>query len=914
MKILKLLSVLLLGSQLIWASPPKNEGEARKITTVEGITEYRLDNGLKVLLFPDPTKQTITVNITYLVGSKHENYGETGMAHLLEHMLFKSTKKYANVKEEIASRGNRWNGTTWLDRTNYFETFPATDENLDAILEMEADRMINSNISAEELETEMTVVRNEFEAGENNPVGVLLKRVLSISYDWHNYGKSTIGSRSDIENVPIERLQAFYRKYYQPDNAVLLVTGKIEEKNTLDLIEKHFASIPKPERILPEIYTKDPTQDGERFIKLKRTGAIKAAMVSYHVPAGYHEDFAGINIISRLLSDQPSGRLYKQLVDTKIATQVFGFNFQVAEPGLSSYFSMGLKEADIDSLKDQLLLTIDGLNENPPTETEIKRAKTSLLKEIEQSLNSSEDICIQLSNWIGMGDWRLFFLNRDRIENISVAEVQEIARTYFKEDNRTVGVFIPTDNPERVEIPEAPPLEDLVKDYTGKKDIAQGEAFEPTIENIEANTSRSSLSNGMKLALLPKKTRGQSIRINLNLSYGSLDLLKGKTTISSLTAGMLDKGTSNMSREELKDALDNLQASVSISGFPQLTSISIQCSRPQLNATLELVAQMLKSPAFSADEFEKLKREKVSIIESQKTEPQFKAIKTLQGYLSPYPKDDPRYVPGFEEEIQWIKAVELDEIKRFHRDFFGASHARMSMVGDFDLTETQDLVEKLFGKWESPQIYEEIPLELSELPIFNQNLQTPDKANAFFFGIQQFDFDPESKDHPAMQLGFFMLGSGFQSRLVKRIREKEGLSYGVGGNFNASPKHKIGTFSSFAIYAPENVEKLEKAFKEEIEKVTSEGFTEEEVEEAKGAWRQMRDVNQLNQDDFISRRLNQYLGYDRDLFWDKKLADEIEKLNASKVNQTIRKYLDGNKIHIVKAGDFQKSKEALDNR
>ncbi|MDW3651281.1 MAG: pitrilysin family protein [Bacteroidia bacterium] len=915
MKILKLLTVLLLFAIGTWASPSlHDEGEPKKIATVEGITEYRLDNGLKVLLFPDPTKQTITVNVTYLVGSKHENYGETGMAHLLEHMLFKSTKKYADIKEEISKRGNRWNGTTWLDRTNYFETFPATEDNLDAILEMEADRMVNSNISAEELETEMTVVRNEFEMGENNPVGVLLKRVISTAYDWHNYGKSTIGSRSDIENVPIERLQAFYKKYYQPDNAVLIVTGKIEEKEALALVEKHFSPIPKPERVLPEIYTKDPTKDGERFVKLKRTGAIKVSMVAYHVPAGYHQDYAGIDIVSRILTNQPSGRLYKALVETKIATQIGGLNLQMAEPGLSGYFVLGLEDANIDSLKEQLLLSIDNLVDQPPTEAEVKRAKTSLLKNIEQSLNSSEDICIQLSNWIGMGDWRLFFLNRDRIENISYAEVQEVARTYFKEDNRTVGVFIPTENPDRVEIPEAPEIEELVKNYKGKENIAQGEAFAPTIENIEANTSRNVLGNGMKLALLTKKTRGQNIHINLNLLNGRLDDLKGKSTISSLTAGMLDKGTSKMNREDLKDTLDNLKASVSISGSNQLLSVSIQCSRPNLNSTLELVAEILKTPAFPAHEFDKLKRERISIIESQKTEPQFKAIKSIQAYLTPYPKDDPRYVPNFDEEIQWITEVELDEVKKFHKDFYGASHARLSMVGDFDLAETQKLLEKLFGNWESPLAYEEIQNELSELPIFNQNIQTPDKANAFFFGIQQFDFDPESKDNPALELGFFMLGTGFQSRLVKRIREKEGLSYGVGGNFSSSPSSKIGTFASFAIYAPENVEKLEKAFKEEIEKVTSEGFSEEEVEEAKTAWKQMRDVNQLNQDDFISRHLNQYLGYERDLFWDKKLADNISKLNSSKVNQAMRKYLDANKVHMVKAGDFLKSQKDLENR
>ena len=190
-----------------------------KVTSVEGITEYALANGLRVLLFPDQTKQTITVNVTYLVGSRHEGYGETGMAHLLEHLLFKGTPKHPNIPQELTSHGARPNGTTWFDRTNYFETFQATDENLRWALDLEADRMVHSFIAKKDLDSEMTVVRNEFELGENDPASILEERVLSTAYLWHNYGNSTIGARADLENVPIERLQAFWRNYYQPDNA-----------------------------------------------------------------------------------------------------------------------------------------------------------------------------------------------------------------------------------------------------------------------------------------------------------------------------------------------------------------------------------------------------------------------------------------------------------------------------------------------------------------------------------------------------------------------------------------------------------------------------------------------------------------------------------------------------------------------
>ena len=195
------------------------------VTSVEGITEFRLPNGLRVLLAPDASKPTTTVNITYLVGSRHENYGETGMAHLLEHMVFKGTPARGNIMQELGKRGMDFNGTTFYDRTNYYETFPANPENLQWALEMEADRMVNSFIARKDLDTEFSVVRNEMESGENNPHMSLWQRMASTAFDWHNYGKSTIGARTDVENVKIENLQNFYRKYYHPDNAVLLVAG-----------------------------------------------------------------------------------------------------------------------------------------------------------------------------------------------------------------------------------------------------------------------------------------------------------------------------------------------------------------------------------------------------------------------------------------------------------------------------------------------------------------------------------------------------------------------------------------------------------------------------------------------------------------------------------------------------------------
>ena len=304
-----------------------------KTTTVEGVTEYKLGNGLRVLLFPDPSKATVTVNMTYLVGSRLEGYGETGMAHLLEHMLFKGSTKHPNIPQELTSHGASPNGSTWYDRTNYFETVAANEENLNWALSLESDRMVNSFIKKEDLMTEFSVVRNEFESGENDPNSILMERVYSTAYLWHNYGKSTIGSKEDIEKVPIENLQIFYKKYYQPDNAVLTVAGKIDEAKVLALVNKYFGSIPRPVRKLSEPYTVEPPQDGERSVTLRRVGDVQVTAMGYHICAGSHPDYAATDVLQEVLTNTPSGRIYKALVETKKASSVSGFSLASKDPG-----------------------------------------------------------------------------------------------------------------------------------------------------------------------------------------------------------------------------------------------------------------------------------------------------------------------------------------------------------------------------------------------------------------------------------------------------------------------------------------------------------------------------------------------------------------------------------------------------
>ena len=897
--------LVVLSSAQALAQQPLPTGVER-LTSVEGITEYRLKNGLRVLIFPDQSKQTITVNVTYLVGSKHENYGETGMAHLLEHLVFKGTPKHPDIPKELTEHGARPNGSTWYDRTNYYETFAATEENLKWALDLEADRMVNSYIAKKDLDSEMTVVRNEFEMGENDPFGVLLERIFSTAYLWHNYGKSTIGSRADIENVPIDRLQGFYKKYYQPDNAVLLVAGKVDEARTLAMIADYFGKLPKPDRVLSKIYTDEPTQDGERSVTVRRVGDVQLVAAGYHVPGSSHADTAVTNALLQIMTEQPAGRLHKALVESKKAASVFGFPFIFGEPSLLLVGAQLRQEQSLDEAREIMLKVLEDIAKNPITKDEVERAKANLLKEIELKLNSVEDVGLEMSEWIGYGDWRLMFITRDRIRKLTAEEVQRVAVNYLKQSNRTLGQFIPTQKPDRSEIPANPDVLALVKDYKGDAKVAEGEVFEPTPANIESRAVRASAA-GIKYTFVPKRTRGNTVVANLSLRFGDEKSLMNRDTAGGLAGSMLMRGTAKRTRQQIKDEFDKLKARVNVDGGATSAFASIETTRENLPAVMKLIAEILREPAFPADEFEQLRQEQLAGIEAQRSEPTQIAITEAMRHLRPYPKGHVNYTSTPDESIAALKAVTLDDVKKFYADFYGASTGELAVVGDFDEKEIAKLTNDLFGNWKSKMPYVRIAEKFNEVAAINRNLEAPDKANAFFIAGQPLNLRDDDADFPALMLGNYMLGGGFlNSRLAVRIRQKDGLSYGVGSQLQAGSLDKNGVFIAFAIYAPQNRDKLETAFKEELARMLKDGFTAEEITAAKKGWLQSRQVSRA-QDGELAGRLNNYNFLNRTLAWDADLEKKVEALTAEQIVAALRRHIDPAKISIVKAGDFAKA-------
>ncbi len=890
---------------------PASAPRATRVGTTEGITEYTLPNGLRILMFPDPTQSTVTVNMTYLVGSRHEGYGETGMAHLLEHMTFKGSEANHNILKLVKDRGGHANGTTDYDRTNYFETLSAEDDNLEWALALEADRMLHCTIAQSELSTEFSVVRNEFEMGENDARSILQERILSTAYLWHNYGKSVIGSRADIERVPADVLRAFYTKYYQPDNAVLVVSGKFDEPSALASVERIYGALPKPTRELPQTYTVEPAQDGERSVTLRRNGEITLLGSAYHVMGGASTDHVALDAAMGILAREPSGRLYKALVETKLASGVSYQAQSLRDPGLAMFMVEIRDPKNAAKVREILSQTVEGFSKSKITEAEVERFRSDSIRQFDMLLSNSERMAVSLSDYAALGDFRTLFAERAAIEKVTAADVNRVVETYFKRSNRTTGDFIPTKAVDRAPLTEAPDTAAFVKDVGSGKLVEAGEEFAATVANIESRTTRTKLANGLDSAFLPKKSRGAKVMMIMNLRYGNAENLAGKAAVADLAMALLSRGTTKQSYQELQDAKDKLRARIMFSGHAGAIRVYVETRRDLLAPSIDLAAEMLTSSTFTAKELELARQEALADLEEKLTDPEARAWTTMRTATSPWPASDPRYSMTIEETIAAYKKVTADEIKAFAHDYFGATHGEVAVVGDFDSAATKQKLEGAFGGFASKKPYARLPSKPFTGAGAVKVVPIKDKEMAQIVLQSDIALRDDNPDYAAWLILGQILGGDPSSRIWMRVREAEGLSYGARAWTNADALDEVGRTTAYAIVAPQNAEKALASILDEYRKAATGVVTAAELGRAKESWSKTFDTS-LSSDTSVAGRLLGGLETKRTLQWNEELRGKVRALTEADLVRVATKYLHPEKLVIVKAGSLPSATASKD--
>ncbi len=877
-----------------------------------GMTEYRLSNGLTVLLYPDESKAKILVNVTYKVGSKNENYGETGMAHLLEHLMFKGSPGFEQIDTEFSKRGMQNNGSTWMDRTNYFEVMPAASDNLSWALKMEASRMTGAYIAKKDLDSEMTVVRNEMEMGETNPFSVSMKAMLAQAFMWHNYGNDSIGARSDVENVPIPKLQAFYRTYYQPDNAVLIVAGPIEIEKTLALIAASFAPIKKPTRKLPVFYTTEPTQDGERESTIRRVSGTPLVMLGYHLPGGAHPDATAMNVVLRMLADENTGRLRTSLVTAGLATSAQAFPLAFRESSVATFILSFDKKQDLAKAKTLALSEIEA----PAvfTEAEFQRAKRAYQNELKSSLDDVSGVGLSLSEYIALGDWRLFFVEREQLDALKLSDLNRVAQSYLIRSNRSVVNYLPLNAgeglPKRAEIPAPPALAAqlgaLKPDLTGA--LAAGEQLDVSPLALEPRIKRTQVRVGFDVATLTKKSRNQAVNFTLSLHMGNEKSLVSKMHALDAAVAMLSRGTTTLDRIAFTDAINANEAELSIGSSGQTLVASGRATAGTLVKTLALIEDALKHPRFDAKEFDAWRKEALSGLESAETNPQALASNAMSLATNPYPKGHPAAEESFADARLAITALNLESVRQAHAELIGAANFSATIVGEFDEAQALSALKNQYENWRAPNTYTEIPELARRAAPKHTWINTPDQANGMLMASLPLALQDTDADFvPATIANYIFGGSGLDSRVMQRLRQKDGVSYGGGSGIGVSSRTRASVWQIYAIAAPENLIASEKAVIEELQRFQTTGITADELAKAKAGIIKSKRVA-WSDDARLSGVLSAQTEYQRTMAFSANVESQINATTLAQVNDYIKKSLNPDAWGFVLAGDQAKVK------
>ena len=889
-------------------APAPAPARAEFVRALGGVQEYRLANGLQILLFPDDSQSTTSVNITYRVGSRYEGQGEFGMAHLLEHLQFKGTPSHRDIPEEFAKRGVRYNGTTTVDRTNYVAGFNANDDTLAWTLAMEADRMRNSFIARADLDKEMTVVRNEFERGENDPMSVLGQRVMSAAYAWHAYGHVPIGPKSDIENVPIENLQAFYRRWYRPDNATLLVAGKFDRDATLRLVERDFGAIARPADAMPQPYTVEPAQDGERSVVVRRVGGQPVVEAYYHVPALSHPDTAAIIVYELLMSLQPSGPLYKDLVETRAALGAGLGGTGGHDPGGATAVAVLAPGADVDKVQQQLLDRVEGRVDGHFTEADIQRVRDLAVVSYYQQMDNPPALIQQLSDVVGAGDWRLLFVLMGELPKVTLADVERVRTTYFVPANRTLGRYLPAESVERVEIPAAPPLDQRLANVQAPPKVAEGESFVPTIAALAQRTRSIALPSGIVLQTLGKQTRGETVGASIVMNWASQREMV-PVLGTDMMGELMIEGSTTMTRQQLQDTLVRLHANVTITSGNQFVRVNIQADKNTLVPVMQIVFDLLRHPAFPADAFARVRNAHLAALEASRNDlgtMMNLATRDHANAARGAAMGDPAYFESIDEQLDEYRRTTLDDVRRFHDRYCSANHAAVSVAGAVP-DGLAEIVEQGLGDWKKPGAPAYVVYEprYADMGGVRFDVQADDRTSAMLHMWHGLALNHDDADYQPLLLAVHILGGGsLENRLNTRVRRELGLTYGASASLSADFWGNDGGIAIDATFAPQNREKVIAAIDGELAAFAQAGPTEAELARAKHdlleSFQQSR-VSDLG----LAGTLELFASLHRDWAWVGARDAALEHVTLAQVNEAWRRLMKDARFMVTTGGDFK---------
>jgi len=854
-----------------------------------GMSAYTLANGFKIILIPFPTASNVRVELLVKTGSKLEGYGETGMAHLLEHMLFKGAGSRKNIKEDLTALGASWNGTTNADRTNYFETLSSDPEKLDEVIRLEADRFIHAKFTKADLDSEMTVVRNELENSERNPSRLVMDALARNTFIWHGYSRSTIGARTDIENTSYEALRAFHRKHYRPDNAALIVSGNFDVQRVVALTTKLFSAAKNPSTAKPRNWTFDSPQALTQRSELYASVGTTVVASAWKLPGLSERDAHALDLAVTAVCDADWGSLRKELVTNRgLAVTASCSTSTEADYSRLMAFAKAGQDADAQTLSNELIRHIQDMANKGVTQEQLERARLSEINQIERAFDSHESIARIVSQYEVAGDWRLMFWVRDVVKSLQLEEANAALKKWVVATNRSDVLLRHTEATSPLVITPPALASTRVEGKSWPSIFSDADPAPKSLVELSKST-RSFVLDGDKASasLIRRKTQGDKVWLVLENDYGTAETLSHRKNACTAASYLMGFGGGGLTRDVLSRRMEELKATWNL----RLSGMSMEVPRKNLDKVFEILFSVWAEPSLPLNEFESYKSGLLASYESQLKSPVALADNATRLRFDNFPKGHWSKPKTYEEQIADAKSLSYEDVQRCVKDFAKISHARVGVVGNLHEQDIRALWVKA-ALTNSEMKYQRIadPTAPTKVDTALIRVDKPDTPNARVLGVAVVALSRQSKDFPALQLAVEVMGGNASSLIWKELREKDGLAYSTGMQVSGSMMDDRTTIQLYATSASAQADKAMEKLKMVLQRVLDEGLSDADIARAKKTWVERRKAFLGRESNFASTLADALLdGYD--FLARAKFDESIEQVTAKQATDVLRKYL-----------------------
>jgi len=868
-----------------------------------GVTETVLPNGLKVLIKEVHAAPVVVVDVWYRVGSRNERPGLTGASHLLEHMTYKGTREFGKDEMRTLTKRNGAldNGATYYDYTHYYTTIAS--DRLELPLRVEASRMSTALIEQKELDQERVVVRSELEGRENSPGSVLFNELMAAAYKVSGYHWPVVGWRDDVEHVTAAELRRYYKTYYLPNNATLVIVGDVSTEKALALVRKHFDRI-KRGPIPSQWGTPESAQRGERRVTVQRQGRVPIEDIAWHVPAITDKDAPALLMLEQILGSGRLSRTYQAIVEKQLGVSAWAGSLLLRDSGLFLVGGAASPGQPLQPIENTLLAEVERIKTEPPTKAEMARA----LRQAEASFIYSRDSVTQQADQLGdyettAGDWRLLEKLPDLLRAVTPEDVSRVAKTYLTADNRTVAIFQPTAPALKTALaPIAAPAAYRPKDAVERIPLGVKPAPgtpAPTPAAPAVKRERFMLPNGAVL-IVQENHANSTVAISASMRAGRAYDPPGKAGLADMTANLLDRGTATRNSIQIAEEMEGAAAEINTSTGWETVGIHGKALSGDTELLLRNLADIIRNPGFPADELEKMREQTQAGLEMDRDQPSENAYREF--YRAVLPAGHPYRVASFDEEAAGLMTITRDDLVAFHKARYTPQTLVLAVVGDVRVDEVRTLVKRYFGDWQG-QAFQPLTFPAVSAKSAQVIKHIPDKSEVDIYvggpgGLKRTD-----PDFYAAQIMNLVLGGGgaLNSRLGDVVRDRNGLAYNIYSTFHASTG--AGPWYVYLGVNPKNTDKAVTLVKQEISHMRDGGITQREVDDAV-AFTTGAHAIALETNAAIANELMDTEYFHLGLDYPERVTALYRAVTRDQVNAAAKKYLDPDRLVVSIAGPY----------